>query len=534
MKPNVTTIPATLTPQRQSLFDTAQRRRTAAYARVSTDSDEQETSFEAQVEYYTKYISERSELELIKVYTDEGISALNTKSRSGFNQMIADALDGKLDLIITKSVSRFARNTVDSLTAVRNLKAAGVEVYFEKENIWTFDGKGELLITIMSSLAQEESRSISENVTWGKRRSFEQGNVYLPYARFMGYERGEDGRPRIVEAEAKIIRDIFSQYLHGMTPNAIARELTKRGIHSPGGKEKWSVSTVRSVLQNEKYKGEAILQKSITTDYLQKTRKKNEGEAPQYYVKESHKPIIQPEVFDLVQDELRKHRNGGKTRTCSHAFSSRIICGECGGHFGHKTWRTTLGGERTSRVIWQCNEKYRVKGKVNCQTPHLTDEQIEHAFVTAFNQLLGNKARYIADYEPIIKMLTDTGALESEAADLQEKQKELYTLVKNCIDEKARRGFDPGLEERHGKLTKRYDAVKSRLDEIFSEIDAQTVKRTKIQAFLEDISAQGDILAAFDETLWRRTVERVIVYKESDVRVEFKDGRQLKVNILGT
>lgn len=157
------------------------------------------------MDYYTKYICERSELEFIKVYTDEGISALNTKSRDGFNQMIADALAGTLDLIITKSVSRFAWNTVDSLTTVRNLKAADVEVYFEKENIWTFDGKGELLITIMSSLAQEESRSISENVTWGKRRSFEQGNVYLPYARFIGYERGDDRRPRIVEAEAKII-----------------------------------------------------------------------------------------------------------------------------------------------------------------------------------------------------------------------------------------------------------------------------------------------------------------------------------------
>ena len=261
MKPNVVTIPATLTPQRQCIFDIARKRRTAAYARVSTDSEEQLSSYQAQVDYYTNKIRENLDWEFVEVYTDDGITAVNTKQRDGFKRMIADALDSKIDLIITKSVSRFARNTVDSLTAVRELKAAGVEIYFEKENIWTFDGKGELLITIMSSLAQEESRSLSENIAWGKRRSFEQGKVYLPYEIFLGYERGEDGRPRIVEDEAKIVRDIFSQFLHGMTPNAIARNLTSRGIPSPGGKDKWFVSTVQSILRNEKYKGAGQLKR---------------------------------------------------------------------------------------------------------------------------------------------------------------------------------------------------------------------------------------------------------------------------------
>ena len=284
---------------------------------------------------------------------------------------------------------------------------------------------------------------------------------------------------------------------------------------------------------NEKYKGEAILQKSYTTDYLQKTKKKNMGEIPKYHVRDSHAPIVRPEVFDLVQDELRKRRNGGKTRTCSHAFSSRIVCGECAGQFGQKTWRTALGGERTSRVIWQCNEKYRTKGNINCRTPHLTDQQIEHAFIVAFNQVLGEKSRYIADYAPIIAMLTDTGALEIEAETLKEKHEELYTLVKNCIEEKARQGCDPALDEKHNKLIERFESIKTRLDEISGEIEARSVKRTKIQTFLADIAAHGEILAAFDETLWRRTVERVIVYRESDVRVEFRDGRQVKVSVVG-
>jgi len=200
--------------------------------------------------------------------TDEGISATSIKKRDGFNKMVADALAGKIDLIITKSVSRFARNTVDTLTTVRKLKEKGVEVYFEKENIYTLDSKGELLITIMSSLAQDESRNISENTTWGKRKQIADGKISLPYAHFLGYEKGDNGLPRIVESEAKIVKLIYSLYLQGKTHNIIAKHLTEKGIPTPAGKQKWSISTVMSILQNEKYKGDAMLQKHFTVDYL--------------------------------------------------------------------------------------------------------------------------------------------------------------------------------------------------------------------------------------------------------------------------
>ena len=205
----VTVIPATINPLTRLPHSTTIKRRVAAYARVSTDSEEQQTSYEAQVDYYTHYIQSKPEWEFVGVYTDEGISATNTKHRDGFNAMIEDALAGKIDLIITKSVSRFARNTVDSLTTVRKLKEKGVEVYFEKENIYTLDSKGELLITIMSSLAQEESRSISENVTWGKRKQFADGKVFLPYKQFLGYRKGTDGFPEIVPEQAEIVRRIY-------------------------------------------------------------------------------------------------------------------------------------------------------------------------------------------------------------------------------------------------------------------------------------------------------------------------------------
>ena len=197
---------------------------------MSTDSEEQETSFSAQVDYYTKYIAERPDWEFVEIYTDEGISAVNTKKREGFKRMVSDALDGKIDLIVTKSVSRFARNTVDSLNTIRELKAKGVECFFEKETIWTFDGKGELLITIISSLAQEESRSISQNVTWGQRKRFADGKVSMPYKRFLGYEKGADDRPKVVESEAKIVRQIYQMYLHGLTMRQIAVTLTEQEV----------------------------------------------------------------------------------------------------------------------------------------------------------------------------------------------------------------------------------------------------------------------------------------------------------------
>ncbi len=231
--PKVTMIPATINPLTHLPSVAARKRRVAGYARVSTDSDEQFTSYEAQVDYYTKFIQSKPEWEFVKVYTDEGISGTNTKRREGFKEMITDALDGKIDLIVTKSVSRFARNTVDSLVTIRKLKENGVECYFEKEGIYTFDGKGELLITIMSSLAQEESRSISENVTWGQRKRFADGKVSMPYKHFLGYDKGENGQPVVNEEEAEVVRLIYKLFLQGKTATGICKQLDGMEIPTP-------------------------------------------------------------------------------------------------------------------------------------------------------------------------------------------------------------------------------------------------------------------------------------------------------------
>ena len=340
MAAKVTVLPATLIPFSAAPVASAVRRKVAGYARVSTDHDDQFTSYQAQIDYYTSYIRNRADWQFVEVYTDEGITGTSTKHREGFKRMVADALDGKIDLIVTKSVSRFARNTVDSLTTIRKLKENGVEVYFEKENIWTFDGKGELLLTIMSSLAQEESRSISENCTWGQRKRFADGKVTVPFSHFLGYDRGPDGNLIVNHEQAKTVKLIFGLFLRGKSLTGISRHLMDAGIKTPGGKERWSERTVKSILTNEKYKGDALLQKSYIADFLTKKQIINKGEIPQYYVEGNHEAIISPEIFDLVQVEMEKRKGSGNYHSCASLFSSRIKCGQCGGWYGSKVWHS--------------------------------------------------------------------------------------------------------------------------------------------------------------------------------------------------
>ena len=313
---NVIVIPAV--SDQQTLPGKAKpKKRVAAYARVSTNREEQQTSYEAQIRYYTSYIKEHEEWEFAGIYTDEGITGTSAQKRKGFNSMLQKALEGEIDLILTKSVSRFARNTVDSLTAIRNLKAHGVECYFEKENIWTFDAKGELLITIMSSLAQEESRSISENTRWGMRKAFQNGKVFVPYKHFLGYEKGCNGELQVNPEQAKTVRLIYQLFLDGLAFYGIAAELTRRKIPTPYGNAVWNAITVKNILKNEKYRGDALLQKKYSRDFLDQKMLLNKGEVPQYYIKGNHEAIIEPEIFDQVQEEMKRRKSQKKPKTPS-------------------------------------------------------------------------------------------------------------------------------------------------------------------------------------------------------------------------
>ena len=413
---NITVIPATLNLHTGVPKSANVKCRVAGYARVSTDSDEQFTSYAAQVDYYTNYIKSNPNWQFVDVYTDEGISGVMTKHRDGFNRMISDALSGRIDLIVTKSVSRFARNTVDSLTTVRKLKEKGVEVYFEKENIYTLDSKGELLITIMSSLAQEESRSISENVTWGQRKRFADGKVSMPYKQFLGYRKGANGIPEIVPEEAELVIRIYKMFMSGKSTSAIARQLTKEGIPTPGKKKVWQTATVESILTNEKYKGAALLQKKYTVDFLTKTMKTNEGEVPQYYVEDSHPAIIKPAEWEAVQVEMEQRRSKGRRHDCSSPFSGKIFCGDCGGVYGSKTWHST---DKYRRVIWQCNHKYDSGEK--CGTPHLREEDLKELFVQALGRYMDDPEDRLEGLQYVQRAMTDTTFVDAELEEAEQK-----------------------------------------------------------------------------------------------------------------
>ena len=519
---NVTVIPQTINPITRIELNSAKKRKVAGYARVSTDSDEQFTSYEAQIDYYTQYIKSHDDWEFVNVYTDEGISGTNTKHREGFNQMIEDALAGKIDLIITKSVSRFARNTVDSLVTVRKLKEKGVEVFFEKENIYTLDSKGELLITIMSSLAQEESRSISENVTWGHRKRFADGKILLPYSRFLGYRKGADGLPEIVEEEAEIVRRIYNLFMMGKTSSGIAKQLTEDGIPTPGGKTKWHSSTVDSILQNEKYKGDALLQKQFTVDFLSKKRKTNEGEVPQYYVTGSHPAIISPDLFDLVQAEITRRKAIRLRYSGGSIFATKIICGDCGCFFGHKAWHSS---DKYKRLVWQCKNKYN--SEKHCCTPHLYDDEIKEMFIEAYNALLTDKESLIEDCRLIQLQLSKTGPLENELSALKSELELIGAMIKQLIAENATHTMDQAeYAKQYEQRVKHYDTVKLRMNTLLLRQKNKLAKAEAIGAFMFELMERSDVLTEFDEELWQVSVANVTVKCDNTVVFKFHNGTE--------
>ena len=520
----VTMIPATMNPITRMPTASARKKQVAGYARVSTASDEQFTSYEAQIDYYTQYIKGHSDWEFVRVYSDEGISGTNTKKRDGFNEMISDALAGKIDLIVTKSVSRFARNTVDSLTIVRKLKEKGVEVYFEKENIYTLDSKGELLITIMSSLAQEESRSISENVTWGRRKQFADGKVCLPYGRFLGYEKGPDGLPQIIPEQAETVRYIYDLFMLGMTPWSIAKRLTEEGHATPSGKTVWQGSTVRSILTNEKYKGDALLQKAFTVDFLEKKSKVNEGEVPQYYVRDSHPAIIAPELFDRVQLEIQRRQAMGNKYSGKSVLSGKIVCGDCGEVYGVKVWNST---DKYRRVIWRCNGKYR---DTKCTTPHLDEKQIREKFLQAYNQIMVNRESLLEDCSAMLHLLTDTSAMDEELAKLQNEQEIVIELTRKIVAENAAVAMPQGeYIERYTSLVDRYESLAGQMEELKIKRQERQSRAQEIQLYMKTVVSQNGELQEFDPRVWLDVIEKVVIYQGGRMVFQFKDGRTIEI-----
>ena len=404
------------------------------------------------------------------------------------------------------------------------LKAVGVEIYFEKENIYTLDSKGELLVTLMSSLAQEELRSISENVTWGQRRRFAEGKINLPYKRFLGYKKGVDGLPEIIPEEAEIVRYIYKSYITGCTTYAIAKDLTSRKIPTPGGKTTWSSSTIESILTNEKYKGSALLQKKFTVDFLTKKTKVNEGEVPQYYIEESHDAIISPEEFEEVQAEISRRKRLGRKYSANTIFSAKLVCGDCGSFFGSKVWHST---SKYRRVIWQCNNKF--KGEHLCSTPHLYEDEIKLRFITAFAEFFQKKDVVLETCHMLMEELADTSEYDSMIEKLLAELNDISRQIKEHIQKNASEAQNQ--EEyslKYNKLTEQYQCKANKINKEKKKLIEYKSKIEVMSAFIRTLQDTKETLQFFDDDIWRIVVEKVTVFHDGRMIFQFIDGTEIE------
>lgn len=504
----------------------APKKKVAAYARVSTELEEQENSYEAQVEYYTEHIKNNPDWELAGIYADRGISGTSTKRRESFNRMIEDAKAGKIDIILTKSISRFARNTVDALRTVRELRTVGCEVVFEKEGLSSFNPQGDTVMTIMANLAEEESRSISENVKWGQRRSMQAGNVSMTYNRFLGYRKGPDGKPEIDPEEAEIVREIYQMFLDGITINNIAKDLTKRKIPTPAKKEKWAPSTVRSILSNEKYKGDALRQKTYTVDYLTKTVRKNNGELKQYYITNSHPAIIDEDTFELVQMELASRAQDKRCLGNNSPFSAKIICGDCGGFYGHKI---SHSGKPYQKDIWYCN--HRFNGDKKCKTPIIPEKDLINAYLSALGQILAQKEDILADCHARInnaERVTEKRKAREVAEEMLQKQ---ISEIQDLVHENARKTQDQGkYYSKYSKLYKAIENQKALVSNLKSDELKLIAEREILRRFAKAIETYQKTYG-FQVHTWKDTIEKAIVNIDNSISFKFKNKTKICIKL---
>ena len=435
--------------------------------------------------------------------------------------MIEDCKARKIDMVITKSISRFARNTLDTLTYVRLLKDLGIEVFFEKENIKTLDSKGEVLLSILSSLAQDESRSISENSTWGIRRRFEQGKLHINHTKFLGYDKDKNGNLVINPKQAKIVKRIYKDFLDGKGANRIARELETDGTLNWNGKAKWRPETLKKILQNEKYIGDALLQKTYTVDFLSKKRVKNNGIVPQYYVENSHEPIIPRDLFMQVQEEMVRRANlrGGKgckkrVYSSKYALSSIVYCGHCGDIYRRVHWNNR--GYKS--IVWRCVSRLEEKGS-ECTAPTINEETLQKAVVKAINELLANKDSFLKVLQKNIATVFN-GENDNATDDIDSKLEELQQQL--LIQAKSKNDYEDVADEIYRLRELKQNALVENAE--------REGKRQRIAEMTDFLNKQSAELEEYDEQLVRRLIEKVTIY-EDKLTVEFKSGIEIDEEI---
>jgi DNA invertase Pin-like site-specific DNA recombinase len=457
----VIVIPATI--HRGSSKKLDRQLNVAGYCRVSTEQDEQLMSYETQKKYYSELIARTPEWSLAGIYADSGISGATAEKRPDFMKMIRHCKAGKIDLIITKSISRFARNTLDSIGYVRKLKAMGIGVLFEKENINSLDCTSEVILTILSSLAQEELNSLSSNVKMGKRMAMKEGKDSFPYSTIYAFKKGDDGKPEIIPEEAEVVRRIYRRYLAGDSIIAIRDALVSDGVPSPRKKEVWTTATVRNILENERFCGDVILQKTYVTDPISKKVKKNNGELPKVFIKNNHPAIIERSEFERVQLEHARRSSKRKVSDTAqtelgkyssmYALTEILVCGECGTPYKRIVW-TTRGVKKT---VWRCTNRYDHGTKYCKNSPTLDEESLHEAIVRALSATRRERASSIAYLSNQLSRSFVQVNPESLCADqLEDQIRVLKAQVMELMTESISKNT---LAENEGRLKEMSDSI---------------------------------------------------------------------------
>ncbi len=505
--------------------------RVAAYCRVSTDSEEQLTSYTSQKEYYTQKIGENPDWEFAGIFADAGITGTSMKKRAEFNRMIAACKRGRIDLILTKSLSRFARNTVDCLATVRMLRGRGIAVHFEKENINTLTAAGEFMITLFSGFAQAESESIRNNVIWGILKSREAGNVPFQYTRLLGYRRGADGEPEIDPEEAEVVRRIYRRYLDGASIFGIQRELERDLVPTATGVKQWSWQTIRNILINERYIGDALLQKTYTTDCISKKIVRNTGEFPMVYVENNHPAIISRDTFYQAKAEMARRaskrkvmQKTGKTEqgkySSKYALSELLICGECGTPYKRCTW--ARNGKK--RIVWRCVSRLEFGRKYCHDSPSLDEDKLHRAIVDALNEYGAIRAEVKAGVQELAGLAQSHDRADGVSL-LELKQRldaltaEQAVLLDKVLEDMDSLELNAQLEAVTAEKQDILDQMQV-LEEDKSRRSLRASRQREMEAWLEQ---QPLCFTEYDDTITHKFIERITVVDAATIRVKMKD-----------
>ena len=533
--PNVTIIPAKI--QTAENRDKYHQLKVAAYCRVSTEQEEQQNSYQVQIAYYTDLINRKKEWTLAGVFADEGISGTQTKKRTEFNRMIRMCKKKKIDLVITKSISRFARNTVDCLEYVRQLKDLGIGVIFEKENINTLKMTSEFMIALYGSFAQAESESISKNVSWGKEKAFREGKVPFQYKHLLGYRKGADGKPEIVPEEAETVRLIFSLYLDGYTLLNIAQILMNQKITTATGKSEWTKSAIQSILKNEKYVGDALLQKTFTVDCITHKVVKNNGERPMYLITDHHTPIIDRDTFNRVQQEIArrssKRKISDQTKTEQGKYSGKyvlselLICGQCGTPYRRRIW--TKSGNK--QVVWRCISRLEHGRRYCPDSPTIKEENLHRGIIRAINN-------YYSCRDDIVRILkANIGSVlecqeQEEIPSIEKRLKEIDQARTDLVGLIASGGCDEDkLDGEFAKLYAEEQDLNERLKMLKSQNQTSAETQQKLDKIIDMIEHEKFELETFDNVLIRKLIECVKVLSKTEILVIFKGGYEVRTEI---